>query len=262
MSLFQAFGDLELEFRELERQLSEKNEKLEAIKKLASLFVQPTQKFDLLSKTNAVGYLFQSFTSLKLESQQLSSLANSRLQQDAVKDKALCLRQSRIQDKFEDRLSKMKLPLEQSYTIMRVLRLNSFYLAQLDLSQHVARIIGGAVTSSVLDAHWQLVNSDIEHKFLPFCRYVFVNMDSIMVLGGLDDTHSGLADFFSNYCYELRVLRFHLNDEMFACNPKSSMLNGRGCFGTCLNEKFIFVFGGVVGRSICQSAADYAKPEI
>ena len=74
-----------------------------------------------------------------------------------------------------------------------------------------------------------------------------MNMGSILVLGGLDDTHDHVADFFTNYCYELKVLKFQANDEMYVSNPKSSMLNGRGCFSVCLNEHFVFAFGGVVG---------------
>lgn len=91
------------------------------------------------------------------------------------------------------------------------------------------------------------MESQIPHKFLPFSRYVFINMGSILVLGGLDDTHAHVTDFFTNYCYELKVLKFQANDEMYVSNPKSSMLNGRGCFAVCLNEQFVFTFGGVVG---------------
>ena len=70
-----------------------------------------------------------------------------------------------------------------------------------------------------------------------------------MVLGGLDDTHSTVCDFFTNYCYELRVLKFNQNEEMYVCNPKSAMFNGRGCFGACLNDNFVYVMGGVNGRN-------------
>lgn len=67
------------------------------------------------------------------------------------------------------------------------------------------------------------------------------------MLGGLDDTHPSVSDFFTNYCYELKVLSFQANDEMYVNNPKSSMLNGRGCFSTCLSEGMVYAFGGVVG---------------
>lgn len=70
---------------------------------------------------------------------------------------------------------------------------------------------------------WTLKQSQIQHKFLPFCRYVFLSLHNILVLGGLDDTHPSVNDFFTNYCYELTVLQFQANDEMYVSNPKSSM---------------------------------------
>ena len=86
------------------------------------------------------------------------------------------------------------------------------------------------------------------HKFLPFSRYVFIDMSHILVLGGLDDTHTEVCDFFTNYCYELRVMQFRNDDEMYVCAPKSAMKTGRGCFGVVLNDGYVYVFGGVTGR--------------
>ena len=73
-------------------------------------------------------------------------------------------------------------------------------------------------------------------------------MSHILVLGGLDDTHIQVCDFFTNYCYELQVTQFNNDDEMYVCNPRSAMLTGRGCFGVGLNDGFVYVFGGVTGR--------------
>lgn len=73
-------------------------------------------------------------------------------------------------------------------------------------------------------------------------------MNTILVLGGMDDTHSEICDFFTNYVYELKVMRFNENDEFYVSTPKSAMSNGRGCFGICHAEGFVYVFGGVVGR--------------
>ena len=94
---------------------------------------------------------------------------------------------------------------------------------------------------------WNLVQSQMPHKFLPFSRYVFIDMNNILVLGGLDDTHTNINDFFTNYVYQLSVKLFNRDDEMYVCKPKSAMLNGRGCFGVCINTKFVYVFGGVTG---------------
>lgn len=86
------------------------------------------------------------------------------------------------------------------------------------------------------------------HKFLPFSRYVFLDMNNILVIGGMDDTHRNTCDFFTNYVYEMKVMRFNLSDEVYICQPRSAMLNGRGCFGVCYTANFVYVFGGVTGR--------------
>ena len=170
------------------------------------------------------------------------------------------MRQSRINERLSNRIENMQIDYKQKDSKVRVLRLNSCLVAELDLLQRAMPPTNSpkganlfSMVSSPMERarkekdEWTIVESQIPHKFLPFCRYVFLNMGSILVLGGLDDTHQTLTDFFTNYCYELKVLKFQANDEMYVSNPRSSMLNGRGCFAICLNENFVFVFGGVVG---------------
>lgn len=74
-------------------------------------------------------------------------------------------------------------------------------------------------------------------------------MNHILVLGGLDSTHNNVCDFFTNYCFELRIVQFSQNDETYACTPKSAMQTGRGCFGVAYNDNWAFVFGGVKGTN-------------
>ena len=93
---------------------------------------------------------------------------------------------------------------------------------------------------------WQLVKSNLPHKFLPFSRYVFLDMNRILVLGGLDDTHQSVNDFFTNYVYELSILKFNTNEDMYVCNAKSAMMTGRGCFGVCHVDNFVYAFGDVI----------------
>ena len=50
-----------------------------------------------------------------------------------------------------------------------------------------------------------------------------MDMNSILVIGGLDDTHSQTCDFFTNYVYELKVMRFNSTDEVYISNSKSAM---------------------------------------
>ena len=73
-------------------------------------------------------------------------------------------------------------------------------------------------------------------------------MNNILVIGGMDDTHRNTCDFFTNYVFEMKVMRFNLSDEVYICQPRSAMLNGRGCFGVCYAANFVYVFGGVTGR--------------
>ena len=47
------------------------------------------------------------------------------------------------------------------------------------------------------------------HKFLPYSRYVFLDLETILGLGGLDDTHPGLPVFFTNYVYNLSLVDFN-----------------------------------------------------
>ena len=73
-------------------------------------------------------------------------------------------------------------------------------------------------------------------------------MNKILVLGGLDDTHVGLNDFFTNYVYELKIISFNSREEMYVCTPKSAMQTGRGCFGLCSKDNIVYAFGGVTGK--------------
>lgn len=75
-------------------------------------------------------------------------------------------------------------------------------------------------------------------------------MNKILVLGGLDDTQKTVLDYFTNYSYELNILRFLQNDEMYVCNPKSAMQTGRGCFSVTIKDGFVYVFGGVTGKNL------------
>ena len=45
-------------------------------------------------------------------------------------------------------------------------------------------------------------------------------------------------------------MRFNVNDEVYVCNPRSSMKHGRGCFGICYEANFVYVFGGTMGRDL------------
>ena len=80
-----------------------------------------------------------------------------------------------------------------------------------------------------------------------------MDMNHILVLGGLDSTHHSVCDFFTNYCFELKIAKFHKNDEMYVCTPKSAMQTGRGCFGVAYNLNWVFVFGGVKGTQFNQN---------
>ena len=85
------------------------------------------------------------------------------------------------------------------------------------------------------------------HKFLPHSRYVFLDLETMLGLGGLDDTHPGLPAFFTNYVYNLSLVDFNKDDQMYLCQPRSAMKTGRGCFSLALNDGFVYVFGGVTG---------------
>lgn len=73
-------------------------------------------------------------------------------------------------------------------------------------------------------------------------------MNNVLVLGGLDDTHQ-VNDFFTNYVYDLKIISINKMEEMYVCNARSAMMTGRGCFGVCSMDNFIYVFGGVTGKN-------------
>lgn len=82
------------------------------------------------------------------------------------------------------------------------------------------------------------------HKFLKNSRHIFLDLDSFIVVGGLDDTQIDLRSYYTNYCYMLTKVSQIKNDNLYICQPKSSMAVGRGNFAICLNNGFIYCFGG------------------
>ena len=50
------------------------------------------------------------------------------------------------------------------------------------------------------------------HKFLPYSRYVFLNLETIVSLGGLDDTHPSRPAFYTNYVFELSLVDYSTDD--------------------------------------------------
>ena len=90
----------------------------------------------------------------------------------------------------------------------------------------------------------------MSHKFLAYSRYIFLNLDTLLVLGGLDDTDPVTADFFTNYVYNISLVDFNKDDQMYLCSPKSAMKTGRGCFSIAMNDGFLYVFGGVTGSEV------------
>ena len=87
----------------------------------------------------------------------------------------------------------------------------------------------------------------MSHKFLPYCRYIFLDLDTMLVLGGLDNTDPETGDFFTNYVYNISLVDFNKDDQMYLCKPKSAMKSGRGCFSITMNDGFLYVFGGATG---------------
>ena len=155
--------------------------------------------------------------------------------------------------KFQERIAGIKIsdPRDDAKNAnkMRVLRLNSFYMAEVDMRFENSH----SLSNEFKMPDWKLKRIQMPHKFLAFSRYVFLDMNNILVFGGLDDTQEKMLDFFTNYCYQLKVLKFHLGDEMLVCNPIEPMSTGRGCFATCIKDGFAFVFGGVSGKSFNQN---------
>ena len=90
--------------------------------------------------------------------------------------------------------------MKEEHNKLRVLRLNSNLVAEMDLRM-VTSIQDTLTNQHDRRLEWNLVQSQMPHKFLPFSRYVFMDMNNILVLGGLDDTHMYHNDFFTNYVY-------------------------------------------------------------
>ena len=88
----------------------------------------------------------------------------------------------------------------------------------------------------------------MSHRFLPYSRYLLIDMETIIVLGGLDDTQQQKSDFFTNYVFSLSFVEFNKEDSMYFCQQRGAMRQGRGCFALTLNEGFLYVFGGVHGE--------------
>ena len=91
------------------------------------------------------------------------------------------------------------------------------------------------------------------HKFLPSSRHVFLDLQNILLFGGLDDTHSDMEPFFTNYCYKLSLVNRSFNEQLYVCHSRSAMTYSRGDFAICHNNGFVFIFGGSVNVSHNQS---------
>lgn len=57
----------------------------------------------------------------------------------------------------------------------------------------------------------------MSHRFLPYSRYLLTDMETIIVLGGLDDTQPQKSDFFTNYVFSLSFVEFNKEDAMYFC---------------------------------------------
>ena len=111
----------------------------------------------------------------------------------------------------------MQLPIERArelvQTKVRILRLNTYTVGEFDL-----KALDPSISSSdKLLNHgtadgWAFRESEMPHKFLPYSRYVFLDLETILGLGGLDDTHPTLPAFFTNYVYDLSLVDYNADD--------------------------------------------------
>jgi len=97
--------------------------------------------------------------------------------------------------------------------------------------------------------NWAFHEISMPHKFLPSSRHVFLDLQNILLFGGLDDTHSDMEPFFTNYCYKLSLVNRSFNEQLYVCHSRSAMTYSRGDFAICHNNGFVFIFGGSVNVS-------------
>ena len=120
----------------------------------------------------------------------------------------------RIREKFDARVSQAQLPdlvNKQVQTRVRILRLNTFLVAEFDLKALEPSFTPGdrMFHREDIDDGWVFRETEMPHKFLPYSRYVFLDLETMVALGGLDDTRPTLPAFFTNYVYKLSLVDFN-----------------------------------------------------
>jgi len=62
-------------------------------------------------------------------------------------------------------------------------------VAELDLASWFVDESAESQKTGVDRANWTLAETRMTHKFLLYSRYVFLELNHMLVIGGLDDTH-------------------------------------------------------------------------
>ena len=100
---------------------------------LANSLLSQKNSFDLVKKSTRIGTLFHKFTNLKLETEQLNTIRNNNKAFDSDRDHKHKTKATLISEKFTERIGNISLQIRSEQNKLRVLRLNSSLVAELDM---------------------------------------------------------------------------------------------------------------------------------
>lgn len=110
-----------------------------------------------------------------------------------------------IKSKFERRLAAIHLLNDKKFSKVKVVRPGTFVIAEYDLQENVEEknknIEYLRKNDTLQNEGWTFVEIEMPHKFLKQSRHVFLDLDNLILIGGLDDTHRDTNSFYTNYCY-------------------------------------------------------------